>query len=109
MNALFTKPAISLGNALFLLIINGFGFDNTKTAQLDSTIFGIQLGFTLVPAIFFLISALTLLKWYKLDGEKWIAKKVELGKIHLKKEREYIERLQREGKISKVYQKLYRG
>ena len=108
MNALITKPAISFGNALFLLIINRFGFDNAKTIQLDSAIFGIQLGFTLVPAIFFLLSALTLLKWYGLDGEEWIAKKAKLGKIHLEKEREYIERLQKEGKISKVYQKLYK-
>ena len=43
----------------------------------------------------------------KLDGEEWITKKAELGKIHLQKEKEYIERLQREGKISRVYQTLY--
>ena len=108
MNALITKPAISIGNALFLLIINGFGFDNTKSIQTDSALFGIRMGYTLIPAIFFLISAITLLKWYKLDGKEWIAKKAKLGKIHIQKEREYIERLQREGKISKVYKKLYK-
>ncbi|MFW9997319.1 MAG: MFS transporter [Candidatus Odinarchaeota archaeon] len=107
MNALITKPAISIANALFLLIISGFGFDNTKNVQADSAIFGIQLGYTLIPAVFFIISAIALLKWYKLDGKKWRAKKSELGKVHLQKEREYIERLQREGKISKVYQVLY--
>ncbi len=107
MNALITKPAISIANALFLLIISGFGFDNTESIQTDSALFGIQLGYTLVPAIFFIISAIALLKWYKLDGKEWIAKKAELGKIHLQKEKEYIARLQREGKISKVYQRLY--
>ncbi len=107
MNALITKPAISVANALFLLIINGFGFDNTQSIQSDSAIFGIQAGFTLIPAICFIISAITLWKWYKLDGEEWIAKKTELGKIHLQKEKEYIGYLKREGKISKVYEKLY--
>ncbi|MFW9846243.1 MAG: MFS transporter [Candidatus Thorarchaeota archaeon] len=108
MNALVTKPAISIGNALFLLVISGFGFDNTQTVQSDTAILGIQLAYALIPAISFLIGSIALWKLYKLDGEEWIAKKVELGKSRLQKEREYIERLQREGKISKVYEKLYR-
>ncbi|MFX0052289.1 MAG: MFS transporter [Candidatus Hermodarchaeota archaeon] len=107
MNALITKPAISIANALFLLIISGFGFDNMKSVQTNSAVLGIQLGYTLVPAVFFIISAIILLKWYKLDGKEWIVKKAELGKIHLQKEKEYIDHLQREGKISKVYQRLY--
>ncbi|MFX1415253.1 MAG: MFS transporter [Promethearchaeota archaeon] len=109
MNALITKPAISIATALFLLTISAFGFDSTQAVQPDSAIFGIQMGYTLLPALFFIISATVFWKWYKLDGKDWIAKKVELGKIRLQKEREYMERLQREGKISKVYEKLYRG
>jgi len=108
-NALITKPAISIANALFLLTISGFGFDSTLTTQPDSAVFGIQLGYTLIPAIFLIISALTFWRWYKLDGKDWIAKKVELGKIRMQKEREYIKRLEREGRVSKVYEKLYRG
>jgi len=107
MNALITKPAISVANALFLLIISGFGFDNTQSIQSDSALFGIQIAFALIPAVCFIISAIILWKWYTLDGKEWIAKKTELGKIHLQKEKEYIAHLQREGKISKVYQKLY--
>ncbi|MFX1607023.1 MAG: MFS transporter [Promethearchaeota archaeon] len=107
MNALITKPAISVANALFLLIISGFGFDNTLSVQSSSTIFGIQLAYTSIPAISFLIGAIVMWKWYNLDGKEWIDKKVELGKIHLQKEKEYINRLQQEGRISKVYQKLY--
>jgi GPH family glycoside/pentoside/hexuronide:cation symporter len=107
MNALITKPAISIANALFLLVISGFGFDNTLTVQPDSAILGIQLGFALIPALLFMVGAFALWKWYTLDGNEWIAKKVELGKIRLLKEKAYIERLQREGKISKVYEKLY--
>ncbi|MFX1272452.1 MAG: MFS transporter, partial [Promethearchaeota archaeon] len=108
MNALLTKPAISIANALFLLIISGFGFDNTQTTQSESAILGIQLGYSLVPAIAFILSAIALWKLYRLDGKEWIERKVELGKIRLRKEREYIERLQKEGKISKVYQRIYR-
>jgi GPH family glycoside/pentoside/hexuronide:cation symporter len=107
MNALITKPSISIANAFFLLIISGFGFDNTQSVQSDSAIFGIQIGFALFPAICFILSAIALWKWYTLDGKEWTAKKAELGKIRLQKEKEYIDRLQREGKISKVYQKLY--
>jgi GPH family glycoside/pentoside/hexuronide:cation symporter len=50
MNALITKPAISVANALFLLVISGFGFDNTQSVQSDSAIFGIQVGYALIPA-----------------------------------------------------------
>ncbi|MFW9909640.1 MAG: MFS transporter [Candidatus Thorarchaeota archaeon] len=107
MNALITKPAISVANALFLMVISGFGFDNTQSIQSDSALFGIQIAFALIPAVCFIISAIIIWKWYTLDGKEWIAKKTELGKIHLQKEKEYIARLQREGKISKVYQKLY--
>jgi len=107
MNALITKPAISVANALFLLVISGFGFDNTLSIQPDSAILGIRLGYTLIPAISFIIGAIALWKWYSLDGKEWIANKVELGKIHLQKEKEYIKRLQKEGRISKVYQRLY--
>ncbi len=108
MNALLTKPAISIANAIFLLVISGFGFDNELSIQPDSAIFGIQLGFALFPALYFIISAITFWKWYRLDGSEWIAKKTELGKIHMQKEKAYIARLQREGKISNVYKKLYK-
>ncbi len=108
MNALITKPAISIANALFLMIISGFGFDNTQTVQPDSAILGIQLGYTLIPALMFIIAAFAIWRWYTLDGQEWIAKKAELGKIRLQKEKAYIAQLQREGKISKVYEKLYR-
>ncbi|MHA1908931.1 MAG: MFS transporter [Candidatus Thorarchaeota archaeon] len=106
-NALITKPAISIANALFLFIISSYGFDNTLSVQPETAIFGIQLAYALMPAIAFLISGLVFWRWYNLDGKDWIAKKVELGKIRLEKEKEYIAQLQREGKISKVYQRLY--
>jgi GPH family glycoside/pentoside/hexuronide:cation symporter len=108
MNALITKPAISIANAIFLLVISGFGFDNSLNVQTDTAILGIQAGYALVPAICFIISAITLWKWYTLDGHEWDSKKDELAAIHLQKEKDYIDCLRREGKISKVYEKLYR-
>jgi len=75
--------------------------------QSDSALLGIQLGYSLIPGVSLLISAIVFWKWYKLDGKEWIARKVELGRLHLQKEKEYIEKLRKEGKISKVYQKLY--
>ncbi|MFX1482173.1 MAG: MFS transporter [Promethearchaeota archaeon] len=108
MNALITKPALSIANALFLLVISGFGFDNSLSVQSDSAIFGIQLAYAFFPGVFFLISAFAIWKWYTLDGKEWIAKKTELARIHLQKEKEYVEQLRKEGKMSKVYQKLHR-
>jgi len=107
MNALVTKPSISIANAIFLATINAFGFDNLKATQTSQAQFGIILGFTLVPAICLALSALAL-KWYKLDGPEWFEKKKKLNAIHLQKEQEYIAELQKEGKISATYQKLYK-
>ncbi len=108
MNALITKPAISIANASFLLIISGFGFDNTESVQPASALIGIEIAYALLPAILLLICAVIFWKWYTLDGQEWIAKKVELGKIRQRKEKVYIEQLKKEGKISKTYEKLYR-
>ncbi|MFW9908513.1 MAG: MFS transporter [Candidatus Thorarchaeota archaeon] len=108
MNALITKPAISIANASFLLIISGFGFDNTQSVQSDSAILGIQFAYALFSAILFLICAFIFWKWYSLDGNEWIAKKIELGKERLKKENAYIVGLRREGKISRTYDKIYK-
>ena len=107
MNALISKPSISIANALFLLVISAFGFDNTLSVQPDSAILGIQIGYALFSCLFLFISAVAIWKWYSLDGDEWLAKKAELAKVHLQKEREYIESLRREGKISKVYQRLH--
>jgi len=108
MNALITKPSISIANASFLLIISWFGFDNSLSVQPDSAVLGILLGYAVFPGLCFLIGAFAFWKLYNLDGNEWLTKKAELAKIHLQKEREYVENLRKEGKISKVYEKLHR-
>jgi len=92
-NALITKPAISIANWLFLLIINDFGFDSNQTTQTSSAQMGIMIGFSLIPAIFLIFSSIVML-FYPLDGPEWLAQKAELIKIHEKKEIDYLKYLE---------------
>ena len=98
MNALLTKPAISIANGLFLLIIAFYGFQRASQAQTESAQMGIMIGFTIVPAIFILISALAM-KFFSLDGPDWNKQKVELKKIHEEKEKEYLEYLKKHNNL----------
>jgi GPH family glycoside/pentoside/hexuronide:cation symporter len=88
-NALITKPAISLANWLFLIIIPLFGYDPDKTVQGFMAQLGIMIGFSLIPFIFLLIGALVMF-FYPLDGPDWLTQKDKLIKIHRSKEEEYI-------------------
>ena len=76
-NALITKPAVSIANWLFLLIINGFGFDSGQETQSFSAQLGIMIGFALIPAIFLILGAIAMF-FYPLDGPQWLAQKAEL-------------------------------
>jgi Na+/melibiose symporter-like transporter len=96
--ALITKPAISLGNFLFLITISSFGFQEAAKTQSDSAILGIMLGFTIIPAIFVFISAF-IMKFYTLDGPEWTEQKLKLQQVHEEKEKEYIKHLKEQGKI----------
>jgi len=96
--ALLTKPAISIANGFFLMIISAFGFDNAASSQSDPAKMGIMIGFTLMPAIFTLIAALVM-NFYSLDGPDWNKQKDQLQKIHERKEREYIAHIKNKEKI----------
>jgi len=91
-NALLTKPAISLANWLFLLIISSFGFDSELQTQNFSAQLGIMIGFALIPAIFLILGAIMMF-FYHLDGPEWLSQKNEIIKIHEKKELEYLKYL----------------
>ncbi len=97
-NALLTKPAVSLAPWLFLLIIDAFGFDNNLTTQSPDAKLGIMIGFCIVPAIFILLAGIAI-KFFPLHGPEWKKQKVELHKIHQEKEKIYLETLRKEGKI----------
>ncbi len=98
MNALLTKPTNSLAPWLFLLIIGAFGFDESLFVQPSSVDLGIMIGFTIVPAILILISALIMFK-YPLDGSEWRQQKKKLHEIHLEKEKKFLKKLEEEGKL----------
>jgi GPH family glycoside/pentoside/hexuronide:cation symporter len=100
-NALITKPAISVANWLFLVIISLFGFDAEQTIQDFPAQLGIMIGFSLIPAIFLILGALVLF-YYSLDGSQWISQKNEIIKIHEEKERVYLEYMEKKIRNSSV-------
>ncbi len=99
-NALLTKPAISLANWLFLLIITFFGFDSEQQTQNFSAQLGIMIGFALIPSIFLILGALVMF-FYPLDGPEWLSQKAEIIQIHEKKEIEYLKYVKTKEKPSK--------
>ncbi|MFX0002685.1 MAG: MFS transporter [Candidatus Hermodarchaeota archaeon] len=95
-NALLTKPAISIANWLFLEIISRFGFQEALQTQEYLAQLGILIGFTLIPAIFLIIGGIFMFL-YRLDGPEWLSQKELLIKIHKKKEIDYLNYLKEKG------------
>jgi GPH family glycoside/pentoside/hexuronide:cation symporter len=95
-NALITKPAISIANFFFLAIISLYGFQRTSSTQTETAQLGIMIGFTILPALFILISAIAI-KFFPLDGSEWKQQKIDLKKIHDEKERAYLSYLKEQG------------
>jgi GPH family glycoside/pentoside/hexuronide:cation symporter len=104
MNALITKPAVSIGPMILLSITALFGFNQDidlkdyTTAALADVKLGIMLSFMLIPAILILIAA-GIIYFYPLEGKEWREKKEQLHKEHQQKEKKFIEELKREGKL----------
>ena len=105
-NAIITKPSLSIANWLFLSVLVVFQFIDPilvgdvyeKQVQTASGILGILIAFCLVPSILTAICALALY-WYPLDGPEWLKKKKELIELHERKEQEYLQKLAKEGKL----------
>ncbi len=95
--ALVGKPAISIANWLFLLTISSYGFQDGIAAegQPNSAFLGIMIGFTVIPAIFTLITLLIMIK-FPLDGPEWEEQKLKIKKVHEEKEREFQQKYGRE-------------
>jgi GPH family glycoside/pentoside/hexuronide:cation symporter len=95
LNAIITKPAISVANWAFLGIIDAFGFDRTLSInerQSERAINGILFSLGIVPMIFTIIAFIGMLG-YKLHGKEWQKQKAKLEEVHIKKEREYMKHL----------------
>ncbi|MHA1714102.1 MAG: MFS transporter [Promethearchaeota archaeon] len=99
-NALITKPAISIANWLFLTFLEKFGYKEglPPEQQPETVATGVLLAFAIIPGICALISIIAMY-FYKLDGPEWLKKKQEIQQVHIKKEKEYVEWLRRTGKI----------
>ncbi|MGQ4875944.1 MAG: MFS transporter [Promethearchaeia archaeon] len=105
-NAIVTKPAISLANYLYLFVIKFFGFIDPKVsngevikqAQPYTALIGIMFAICIIPSIGLLISVIAL-KWYPLDGPEWLEKKRFIIELHEKKEKEYVKKLLEVGKL----------
>lgn len=84
-NSLITKPALSLANAAFLMIIGWFGYDFDKKTALQTAFAkqGILVAWMAIPAILLVICAFSL-KYYPLSGEKWDETKKMLEEKHRK-------------------------
>jgi GPH family glycoside/pentoside/hexuronide:cation symporter len=91
-NALIAKPAVSLANWLFLLIITSYGFQPLAQFQTNSAKLGIMIAITVIPALSLFIGAF-IMKFYPLQGSDWESKKLEIVKIHAEKEKAFLEYL----------------
>ncbi|TFG28699.1 MAG: MFS transporter [Promethearchaeota archaeon] len=98
MNAVIEKPAVSIGNWIFLSLITYFGFQQNIQTQSFNAKLGIMIAFTLIPAAFVLFSSIVMF-FYPLDGPEWNKQKLNLGRIHEEKEKNYIQYLREHGKI----------
>jgi len=90
-NAIVTKPAISIANFIYLAVIGAFGFVapiGSIQPQTDVALIGLLFAFCIIPAILLAFTAL-FLRWYPLDGPEWLEKKRYIMELHEKKEKEY--------------------
>jgi GPH family glycoside/pentoside/hexuronide:cation symporter len=98
-NALVNKPAISIANWIFLLTIASFGFDPNQKIQTEMAITGVLVAMGAIPAILVGVSAIVLYLLYPLDGPEWRKKKNYIIELHQQKEKEYLEKLVKDGKL----------
>lgn len=93
-NSFITKPAISLANAAFLMVLKWFGYNQElgAGAQSPQAKTGILVAWMAIPACLLMLSFIAM-RFYPLDGEDWNATKRHLEQKHLQKEEEYIKSL----------------
>jgi GPH family glycoside/pentoside/hexuronide:cation symporter len=83
-NALFTKPANSIGPVIATLLFVAFGFVQGAETQTNEALLGVKILFLLIPAIFTAIS-LIFIYFYPLHGEKLDEMRKKLEILHKEK------------------------
>jgi GPH family glycoside/pentoside/hexuronide:cation symporter len=113
-NSLITKPAASLGQAAFLWILKGYGFDKDVKLtdpdtgekltdwvnQTQSAKEGLFIAWMLVPAILLVLSFVAMY-FFPLHGKKWNDEKAALSKKHEEKEAAYEQEILKQQSESK--------
>ena len=101
-NAIITKPAISIANFIYLTVIAAFGFKapaGVPQPQTNMALIGLLFAFCIIPALLLALTALGL-RWYPLDGPEWLNKKRHIMELHEEKEQEYIQSLKKKSKLT---------
>lgn len=95
-NALITKPAVSIAHALLLGIMGLYGFQQgvSVSNQPASVATGVLIAVSIVPIICIVIAIIGLY-FIPLEGEEWQAKKRHLQEIHMQKEKDYLESMRK--------------
>ena len=88
MNALITKPALSLGPIVATLILVYYGYVQGSDNQSASALFGIKILFFLLPAIVLFISMI-FIYFHPLYGERLEKMQKTVEEIHKKKVNDY--------------------
>ncbi len=91
-NSFITKPAISLGQAVLIMIMNAYGYNpalakGTQSSQAET---GILLGWAFATGALLIISFLAL-HFYPLAGKEWEKIKASLSVKHRQEERKFLE------------------
>ncbi len=81
MNALFTKPANSLGPIIATFVLGYFGYITGTDIQPESALFGIKLLLFAIPAVFVTLSILFMII-YPLHGEELQELRTKLEQMH---------------------------
>jgi Na+/melibiose symporter-like transporter len=81
LQALFNKPAVSIGPIIATILLVSFGFVQGSQTQPDSALFGITLLFLIYPSIMIGLS-LIFIYFYPLDGETLNIMEQKLSEIH---------------------------
>ena len=94
-NSLICKPAISIANAIFPIMLQWFGYDSSLplASQSSLAVFGIRFSWVSISALLLLICAVLIGKFYALDGSKWASIKADLALAHEQKQRAYEEQV----------------
>lgn len=90
-NSFICKPAISIANAVFPMMIVHFGYDAnlSLSSQSASAVFGIRFSWLIVSICLLFFCAWGIAKWYPLKGREWQAGKDRLAREHAEKQKEF--------------------